>query len=145
MFFYTSEMNIVGPASLVPWVSCGYLRVKTQLRCIKWATFVASWSHLTEPRKKVVMTKQRRCVQMRTFPREALWRMHFIDFPAESALGCRGLTLAPFPQIFTPFRRMGCRQQTGPCTVSAMSFCQCGCAPASCFSTLTAVFHLHMR
>lgn len=52
-FKYKSKTcEVAWPASPVPWVSSGYLSVKTQCRCVERNSICASWSHLTVRRKK---------------------------------------------------------------------------------------------
>lgn len=136
----------MGPASLVPWVPRGYLCVKTQFGCIKGATFVPSeliWQQ--RRKKKIGATKQCFHVQMWPVPKEPFWKHTSLISQLRVTLEPEVWPWRPSHSSSPPFRGMGCRQGTGHYTISAMSLCQHWCAPASCFSTLTAVFNLLTR
>lgn len=120
IFKYKSKTcKVAWAASPVPWVSFGYLRVKTQCRCLERRNIWAPWSHLTAQWKKNTATKQSRFTQMWTI----LWELpppllplhlflstpfflhiRFIDFPTEGRLCNERSHLNSLAHIFTLYK-----------------------------------------
>lgn len=104
---HDSKTREVRPASPVPWVSSGYVCVKSQCRCVKCGKHLCLPISSDGVEKKTLMTKQCWFAQMWTILRESVFFSfflctRFIDFPTEGNCATRGHTSAPSHK-YSPF------------------------------------------